>query len=114
MSSVFGGLTPSKDSQETVVYRVQETQLGNGYKAVSPDGANGTMITWQINFDNIDGTMSAALEAWFKTVPCWITWLGDGVILPADLTFRITKDGWQKTALPGNINSYQFNVEQVF
>jgi hypothetical protein len=112
--TAFNGLIPSADSQETMTYRVQEYQYGNGYTAFAPDGANGTIITWQINFDNLSASMSSTLESWFSSNPPWITWLGDGVILPNSLTFRMTKDGWQKTALPGGVNQYQFNVMQVF
>lgn len=112
--TTFGGLVPSSSSQETLIYRVQEYQYGNGYTAFAPDGANGQIITWQINFDNISSTQSTTLETWLNANPTWTTWLGDGSVLPNTKTFRITKDGWQKTAMPGGVNSYQFNVTQVF
>jgi hypothetical protein len=112
--STFNGLVPSSDSQVNPVYRVQEWSYGNGYKAYAPDGANGTIVTAQVNFDYLNATQSASLEAWFASNPTWVTWPGDGLLLSASLTFRITKDGWQKTVLPGGVNQYQFNVEQVF
>jgi phage-related protein len=112
--TTFAGITPSSDSQVTPVYRVQEYTYGNGYKAYAPDGANGTIVTAQVNFDYLTTAQSTALEAWFAANPPWVTWSGDGVLLSASLTFRVTKDGWQKTVLPGGINQYQFDIEQVF
>lgn len=113
--TTFGGLVPSSSSQETMTFRVQEYQYANGYKAVSPDGANAQIITWQINFDSISASMSSTLESWLNgsALP-WQTWAGDGTILPSSKTFRMTKDGWQKTSVPGGVNSYQLNIEQVF
>jgi phage-related protein len=114
MTTPFGGLIPSASSQKTVLYRLQEYQYGNGIKAFAPDGANGIIITWQINFDQLDATRVTTLETWLAANPTWITWVGDGTILPSNKTFRITKDGYQVTEMPGGVAAYQFNVEQVF
>lgn len=110
----FNGLTPSSDSEVTPVYRVQEWNYGNGLKAYAPDGANGLVYTAQVNFDNLSAASSALLEAWFAACPPWVTWNGDGVLLSSSIQFRMTKDGWQKTVMPGGVNQYQFNVEQVY
>jgi phage-related protein len=112
--AVFGGVLPSIGSQMPMKYRVNAYKYGNGYEAVGPDGANGVLINWQFNWDNLDSARSALVEAWLNSVPPWVTWAGDGTILPSSKTFRVTTDGWQKTALQGQVNSYTVSVEQVY
>ena len=112
--AVFGGLVPSTSSQKTTKYRVNEYQYGMGYKATSPDGANGVLLEWQLNFDDISATQAAALEAWLVTIPPWVIWAGDGTHLPSTKKFKITADGYQVTYKGGGVASYQFLAEQAF
>jgi hypothetical protein len=115
--TIFGGLTPSSASQQTQqtkTYRILSYQYGNGYEARTPDGANPIKDTWQITFDNLNATDSATLITWLNANPPWITFNGDGVILNSAFTYWITKDGYQKTPLPGNVNAFTFNIEQSF
>jgi|SRR6185437_1365476 len=112
--TTFNGLIPSSSSQGTIIYRVQEYQYGNGYKGVAPDGANATITTYQINFDNLDSARATTLETWLGANQPWVVWSGDGTVLPSNRSFRVTKDGYQKNPQAGNVWSYQFNVEQVF
>src|SRR6186713_470245 len=103
--ATFGGLVPSSSSQVTTSYRVLEFSVGNGYKAVAPDGANPVFITAQVNFDNLDPTRSATLEAWLATDQPWISWAGDGTLLPSSKFFKLTKDGWTKNPIAGGAAS---------
>jgi hypothetical protein len=115
--TLFGGVTPSSASQqtqETMTYRVLAYQYGNGYESRVPDGANPQKDTWTISFDNLNATDSASVQAWLTANPPWVTFNGDGVILPSANTYWITKDGYQNTPLPGNVNSFQFNIEQTY
>jgi hypothetical protein len=112
--TTFGGLVPSSTSQINTTYRIQEYQYGNGYTAFAPDGANMTLINAQVNFDNLDSSRAATLDTWIAANPTTITWAGDGTLLPTNRTFRITKDGVQKTPLSGGVFGYQFNVMQVY
>lgn len=115
--TTFGGLTPSADSQQTqrtMTYRFLNYKYGNGYEARLPDGANAQIDTWQITFDNLDAADSTALETWLLANPPYVTWSGDGIILPSANTYWITKDGYQKQPMPGGVNAFTFNIEQVF
>lgn len=112
--SVFGGLTPSGDTEVNPLYRVQQWAYGNGYKAWAPDGANGLLYTAQINFDYLSSANYATLLAWLVASPPWVTWTGDGSVLSSSLSFRVTADGWQVTTLPGGVYQVQFDVEQAF
>jgi phage-related protein len=115
--AVFGGLTPSADSQQTqqtMVVRVLSFAYGNGYDVMIPDGANPTRDTWQITFDSLSAADTTTLNNWLKANPPWVTWNGDGVLLDASLTYRVTLDSWQRLAYPGTVNGFTFNVEQVF
>ena len=112
--TTFGGQTPSSDSQPNIVYRVQEWSYGNGYKAYVPDGANATLYNAQVNFDYLSGAKWTAFQTWMNANPPWVTWTGDGQLLPSSLTFRTTKDGYQVTTLPGGVYQIQFDCEQVF
>jgi phage-related protein len=112
--AVFGGLTPSSGSQKGIRYRTNEYQYGNGYKAIAPDGANGALQEWSINFDSLDPAKVTLLEDWLTSVPPWLPWAGDGTILPSNRTFRVTPDGYSKTALGAGAYSFSFLVEQIF
>lgn len=115
--TVFAGVLPSSQSQQTqrtLKYRTLEYAYGSGYKAILPDGANAQIDTWTITWDNIGPVQSAALEAWILSVPPWITWNGDGTILPAANVYRQTEDGYQKQPMDAGVNAFTLNVEQVF
>jgi hypothetical protein len=115
--TVFNGVTPSSQSQQTqrtVKYRTLEYVYGTGYKAILPDGANASIDTWTITWDNIGPAQSTLLENWLIASPPWVTWNGDGAILPATNVYRVTEDGYQKQPMDAGVNAFTVNVEQVF
>jgi hypothetical protein len=115
--TLFNGLIPSSASQQTqqtMTYRMLKFQYGNGYEARSPDGANPKKDTWQISFDTLDAAQSTLLESWLGLNPSWVSWNGDGTILPSSKTYWLTESGYIKTPMPGNVNAYTFNIEQSF
>jgi phage-related protein len=117
MSALFGGLIPSDSSQQTQqtqTFRVLDFRYGNGYEQVLPDGANAYVDTWQLTWDNIAQAQYLLLLAWLQANPPWVTWNGDGVILPSANTYRMTNDGWQVLPMSGSVYGVSFNIQQVF
>jgi hypothetical protein len=115
--TTFNGITPSSQSQQTartVKYRTLNFKYGTGYIAILPDGANASIDTWTITWDNLSATTSASLESWLIANPPWIIWNGDGVILPSANSYRVTEDGYQKQPMDAGVCAFTVNVEQAF
>lgn len=113
--TTFGGVVPSSTSQITYSYRENSYQYGNGYESVQPDGANGQIVGGTAEFDNLDAVRGPALLTWLKANPSWISWAGDGVLLPTTQQFRVAADGYQIQYKPGNIiDSIQVAIKSVF
>jgi len=114
--SLFGNVIPSISSQVSTTYRVLEYQFGNGYKQVAPDGINYALEHWQVEFDNLDTTQSAALESWINTYgdPTKV-FTATMVLGTTPKTYRMNKTGWTKTCpTGGNVYTYTFVLEQVY
>ena len=115
--TVFGGLIPSSGSgstQRTMTYRMLAYKYGNGYEQMLPDGANASIDTMTVAFDNLNATDTATLIAWLATNKPWVTWSGDGTVLPSTKTYSITADGYQQTLNSAGVNAFTFNVAQRF
>lgn len=115
MMSLFGGFVPSITSQLQMTYRVLEFQFGNGYKHVVPDGINYALERWQLTFENIPATGAADMETWINTYGDPTMVFNTTMVLGSVAkTYRMTKDGYQKSSSGGNCYTYQFSIEQVY
>lgn len=115
--ATFNGILPSAQSQQTQrtqTYRTLSYKYGSGYEGRTPDGANAAIDTWTLSWDNLTATQATLLETWLLANPPTVQWQGDGTLLPSTNTYWMTKDGYQKTPLPGNVWSFQMNCEQAF
>lgn len=68
--------TVEPDADQDVVFRVQETQFGDGYKQTAKDGINTKIRKWSVSFTPLTEAEAAALMAILDAAAGWdlIVW----------------------------------------
>lgn len=114
MTTMFTNPIPSQSSSVKTKYRTLTSQFGDGYTATALDGINSEIATYSLVFENISSAQASIVETFIHTVKSNETfdWIPTGE--STTKYWRITADGYTKTAKSGNIYTITFDIEQVY
>ena len=103
----------SQSSSKQTKFRTRVAQFGDGYTQRQPDGINGKIDVWTVNWENVNDTIRDQIINVLDVVEGWdyIIWTppDDSV----EHKFRIP-DGYSYTIHSGSIHSISVVLEQVF
>jgi phage-related protein len=113
--NAFPNIQPSQSTQLQKNYNTLFTQFGGAYAQIAPNGVNWQVPTWNLEFDNLNATDSATLEAFLDanagSLFTWTPPSGNGSVWFLNQT--VSSQGFAKTN-NGLVNTYQFSLTAIY
>lgn len=101
----------SYSSSKSVQPRLKQVQFGDGYSQESPDGLNNQAEQWSVSMQNLDATVFAQIESFFKSHKGYIAF---DWTTPDGLQARFKCRSWRFSHPSYGIRTGNATFEQVF
>lgn len=111
---MFTDPVPSQSSKQSRKFRTLTAQFGDGYRQDAPDGINYQLDSWDLNFENLTGTVAGNVKAFYDSVGSFtqFTWQAPGD--SSSKTWKLDPSGYSVQALAGNVYSISTRIMQVY